>query len=145
MTIILKIFLPTFWLVFFGAFVVVLWIYKIDAFRGLSPNNFRILATVLYLIFVLLFVFSLMRLKRVEMDSESIFVTNYFKHVKYPWSNVEKINESPFPFVRVATVILKTPGRFGKKLFFIPHKRRFNEFLSENPKVTKALLEREAG
>ena len=143
LTVILKWFFPAFWLVFFGSFTTVIWIFQIPPFGSISPGTFRIVVTVLYLLFAALILFSIMRLKRVEMSNEVVFVSNYFKHYQYPWSNIEKIEERIYPFFHVIFVKFRKPGRFGKRIFFIANKKRFSEFLMAHPKLVESLFERE--
>lgn len=142
-TLILKVFIPTFWLVVFGLFGGAIWVADYDTFGSLAAPSFRWGYTAFFFIFAALLFFTIMNLKRVEMDSEGIYVTNYFKHFRYPWKNIEKIIEAEFPFVRVVTVVFKESGNFGKKIYFIPSKKRFQQFLVANPEVSKALWEKE--
>ncbi len=77
------------------------------------------------------------------MSHDGLFVTNFFKHYRYSWNSIEKISEAPFPFVRVVTVTFKEKASFGKKIHFIPSKKRFQDFLISHPKISEQLLETE--
>ena len=142
LTLVYKIFLPTFWIVFFGLFGGYVWLYNTESISGFTADHFKLFYLLFFAIFFTLFYFSIMSLKRVEMDAEGIYITNYFKHAKYPYPNIEKIVESPFPFVKVVTIFFKKPGQFGKKVFFIPSKRRFQQFLINHPEVSKNLMDK---
>ena len=67
------------------------------------------------------------------MDQTHVFVTNYFKNFKYPWSNIENIEERDFVLFRTIHLVLKQPGTFGKKITFVASRRKFNAFIKENP------------
>lgn len=142
LTIFYKIFLPTFWIVFFSSFGVYVWFFNTGHIGTISASTFKILYLIFFIIFIGLFFYTLMRLKRVEMDSQSVYVTNYFKHFQYPYDNIEKIVEAPFPFIRVVTIYFKQSGHFGEKIFFVPSKKRFQKFLINHPDVSKNLMEK---
>lgn len=142
MTLVYKIFLPTFWIVFFGIFGGYVWIYNTENIGSINAANFKLVYLLFFAIFMALFYFTLMSLKRVEMDAQGVYVTNYFKHAKYPYNNIEKIVESPFPFVKVVTIYFKKAGQFGEKVFFVPSKKRFQQFLISHPEVSKNLMDK---
>ena len=60
-------------------------------------------------------------------------VSNYFKNYKYPWLNVENIEERDFVIFRTIHIVLKDPGTFGKRITFVASRRKFNAFIKENP------------
>ena len=140
LTLLLKLFLPTFWAVFFGSFVVALWLTPFSHFLGLPALTFRLLLTGAYLLGLALIWRTLWQLKRVEMDAEYVYATDYFKHFRYPWTNVERLEEKDFLLFRTVTIHLKVPGRFGKRLVFIPSMHRLQDFLNEHPRVVRKLL-----
>jgi hypothetical protein len=80
-----------------------------------------------------------MRIKRVEMDEHFFYVTNYFKNVRYPFHQIEKIVEKDYLVFRTVHIYLKETGSFGKKITFVASRDRFNLFLKEHPEVVKEL------
>ena len=142
LTLFYKIFLPSFWIVFFSSFGVYVWFFNTGDIGSMNASTFKIVYLLFFLTFIGLFLYTIMRLKRVEMDGKSIYVTNYFKHYQYPYSNIEKIVEAPFPFLRVVTIYFKKEGHFGEKIFFIPSKKRFQQFLINHPEVSKSLMKK---
>ena len=88
LTLFLKVFLPLFWIAFFFAFTIAIWLLDARRFAGLPIESFRIGMVFFLLVGIGFFYWTVLRLKRVEMDKDVVFVTNYFKHVKYPWSNI---------------------------------------------------------
>ena len=90
---------------------------------------------------VIMFFFTLMRLKRVEMDEHFIYVTNYFKNYRYPYHNIEKIEESKFLFLTLVSVCFVAPGNFGKKITFIASNSRYKAFWKKYPERKEQLVE----
>lgn len=133
LTLFLKIFFPAFWIVFFAAFTFAVWQLDAGTFGGIDMEIFRMGMLSFLLLGIGIIYWALMRLKRVEMDNEFVFVTNYFKSVRYPWHNVKNIEERDFALFRTIHIVLKKPGIFGEKITFVASRRKFNAFVKENP------------
>lgn len=139
-TLFLKIVIPTVWIVFFGVFTLAMWFSRNEPVGSFSPLTFNIGLTLFFIIGVSLLYWSLMRLKRVEMDHESVYVTNYFKTYRYSWDSVEKIEESDYLFFKSVHLHLKKAGNFGKKMTFVASQKRFNEFIAEHTELIKQFV-----
>jgi len=135
LTLFLKIFFPVFWIVFFAAFTFAVWDLDRGSFGGIPIGSFRIGVSIFLLIGIALLYWSVMRLKRVEMDDKYVYVTNYFKNFKYPWHNISKLEERDFIVFRTIHLRLKEPGEFGKRITFVASRRKFNAFIKENPEL----------
>jgi len=133
MTLFLKVFLPVFWTAFFLAFVFL--VSKLDNayLAGIPIGTFKMGLWIFLVGSLVFFFFTVLRLKRVEMNEEFVFVTNYFKSARYPWHNIEDIQERDFTVFRTIHVTFKQPGVFGKKVTFLGSRRKFNSFIKENP------------
>ena len=142
LTLFLKMFLPLFWLVFFGCFMVAFWLVDDVESGVVTIENLRMGTTVFWAIGALLFFFTVIKLKRVEMAPDFVYATNYIKTARYPYSNIEKIVEKDFLLFHTVHIHFKKKGIFGKKITFIPSRFRFQSFLNEHPDVVNALLER---
>jgi hypothetical protein len=138
-TVILKFALPTCWIVFFGAMTIAIWFVEIGPVAGMEEGTFRIIMSLFFLLGVAILYWAVMGIKRVEMDEQFFYVTNYFKNIRYPYHQIEKVNEKDYFFFRTIHLILKQPGHFGKKITFIPGRINFDEFLAEHPDVVKQL------
>lgn len=138
-TLFLKFFVPVFWIVFFGAFTLSSLFFKFSYVGNIPALYFRIGVLFFYISGLLMFIFTLMRLVRVEMGPDSIYVTNYFKHVQYPYSSVRVLDVSRFAFLNIGVLELKEKGLLGKKLNFVVNKGRLEDFWEQHPEV-KALL-----
>lgn len=139
-TLFLKIFVPVFWLVFFGAFTIVLWVVDRVETGAIPLGQLRLFMTFFFLIGATIFYFTLLKLHRVEMDEAFVYVTNYIKTARYPYHNIEKIDEKDFIVLSTVTVHLKEKGIFGKTVTFIPSQYRFQGFLNKHPEVVKAMI-----
>ncbi len=138
-TLFLKIVFPTIWIVFFGSFILAFLFNPNVYITGIPRNLFTIILLVVFLSFLLLFYFTIMSLKRVEMDKDFIYVTNYFKQYRYPYHNIERIKEKDYGLYKIAKIYFKVPGHFGNTVFFMPNSFRFQNFLNEHPEVVEQL------
>lgn len=127
-TLLLKLFLPVFWTVFFGSFVVALLL-----FDGYNPmiNSiyFKTGIILFYFSGLLIIYFTFWKLRRVEVDSDYFYVTDYFKTVRIPFPLVRKITELNFVLFSTMTIHLKQKGYFGKKITLIQSKQKVDDFL----------------
>ena len=126
-TLFLKILLPILWGVFFGLLTVAFWVSSLPSIGGLSIWAFRALMTSFFLTGMGVLYFSLIQLKRIEADSEFLYVTNYRRTARYPYHNVEKIEEVNYFLFKVGRVIFQEPGLFGRKVIFLANSYRLEE------------------
>lgn len=140
LTLVYKFVLPIFWMVFVGGVTVAILASK---FAGIGNTSSWAVKGVMLFIFttgVLFLAFTLMRLKRIEVGHEGVYVTNYFKNVRYPFSDVDGITVTSLLIFSVGTLHLKGKGSFGKSITFIPSPSRFYTFFEENPGLKERLL-----
>jgi hypothetical protein len=131
----LKIFLPTFWLTFFGMFMLVT-LFSVDEemFAGMPTLWFRIGITLFWASGLVLFYFTIFRLKRLDADQEYMFVSSYFKNIRYPINDIESISTYRFAgIIGVGTLELKGEGSFGKRMTFLPSISRMRRFKEAYP------------
>lgn len=57
--------------------------------------------------------------KKVSLDDNTLYVSNYRKEIAVPLANIEKILW--FSDLRPTMIYLKTPSEFGKKINFFPN------------------------
>lgn len=139
----LKLFLPTFWITFFGTLMLYV-LFSEEASGALAAGFLpaeiaKLILVVCFVVGVLFFYYFFMRIKRVEMDDQYLYATNYYKSYRYPFHNIEKIQISRFLWWMPTKVFFKTPGNFGKKISFVANKQ-LEAFLKENPEVNNQLL-----
>ena len=79
-----------------------------------------------------------MQLVRVELDLAFMYVTNYWSMYKYPYHNIERVEDRSFFLLNIRRVHFKVPGHFGKSVVFLAG-IRYDEFLEEFPEVANVL------
>ncbi len=138
-TLFLKIFLPTFWIVFFGIFTIAVSQLDNNYFNGASAFSVKLFLVSFFLVGTALLYFTLMRLKRVELDDLYVYASNYFKTYRYPYHNVEKITERNMLLFHILSVHLKTPGKFGGKITFLLDEQMLRAFLEKHPETAETI------
>ena len=142
-TLILKFAIPIFWMIFFGSFTIAAWVIP-GVEEGAGPDmSTKIGITVFFLTGVAFLYWGFLRLKRIEMDGDFVYATNYFKTYRYPWHNISKIEEKDYMLFRTLHIYLNTPGKFGKKIYCVISQKRLNEFLATHPGVLSRFLDKE--
>ena len=132
-TLFLKIFIPTFWIVFFGVFTFAIWQLDVPYFGSVPALTMKIGLTVFFLIGSGLLYLTLLQLKRVELDELYVYASNYFKTYRYPFHNVKKITDRDMGLFHLVRIHLKAPGKFGKTLTFLLNEPMFRDFLEKHP------------
>ncbi len=133
MTLFLKIFLPNFWIVFFGLFTLMIFISGNEALPFLSQTIVKWSILFFFLLFLGLFYVTIMSLKRVDVDAQHIYISNYFKTYRYKLTDIEKTSEINFGLANIIRIHLKEPGKMGKRPFFILNKAMFSHYMDIHP------------
>ncbi len=109
-----KIILPVFFLI--CAAVVPSSVYLYD-----RNNNFVAAVFVFIFLFLSAALLFLMTkaLKKLSLDDNILYVSNYRKEIAVPLSNIDKILR--FGDIRPTIIYLRTPSEFGKKINFYPN------------------------
>lgn len=130
LTLFFRIFVPVFWVVFFGAFTIGLLVTS-NLPVVLDNLYFRIGLVLFYLTGLAFLYFTVLRLKRVEIDPDFVYVTNYLKTYRYPFHNIESVREINLFLFHVATIRFREKGSFGKKIHFLESRFKFKGALEE--------------
>lgn len=140
LTIILKIFFPIFWLVFFGL-VLIAFMNSAEAYVGGMPILwFRLMLLSFIVTGALVMYFSIMRLQRVEIDKDFFYVTNYRKTARYPFHNIEQIKEISYMIFKVHRLAFREPGIFGKTALFLASNNRLQKALHDVPEINAMIV-----
>lgn len=140
-TLFLKIFIPTIWTVFFGAFSIGVWLVEVPYFGPIPALWMKLGLTAFVLLGIAFFYFTFLKLKRVELDELYVYASNYFRTYRYPFHNIEKITESDLTLFHIVRIHLKVPGNFGKKLVFLLDEPMLEDFFGKYPTVAKTFSE----
>lgn len=137
-TLMFRVFLPTLWLSFFIPFTIYLLFF--DHSNAILHWGFSSILFFVLLSGVLIYFLSLSKLRRVDVDDDFFYVSNYFKTVKFPYEMVEKIDETNIVAFRLFSLTLKKKGQLGKKIKFLESGKIFRDLISENPDRFEHLL-----
>ena len=140
-TLFLKIFIPTFWIVFFGSFTLAVLISGKNISPLVSQPGFKIGIVIFYLTGVYALGISLFRLQRVELDSEHMYVTNYFKTYRYPLEHIDKIKELELIIFKLGIIHLIGAGSLGKKIFFVESRQKFEDYVKSSPELGEKVVQ----
>ena len=130
-TLILRLFIPTFCLVFFGLMAVA--ILFADTYSVPFPEV-PFIRFILFGFFALCFLLmykTLMQLKRVELSSTQVFVSNYFKTYAYQFQDIESVKKYNLLIIKLWIIRLKYKGKFGKRIPFILNRAQMNYCLEQ--------------
>jgi hypothetical protein len=61
-----------------------------------------------------------LRLKKISIDEENLYISNYFKEITIQRKNIEKVTQSFFVNPRLIWIHFKQPTEFGKSIIFTP-------------------------
>lgn len=144
-TIFIRIAIPTIWLTTIFSLIVLLLL----AVQGKAQIFSNPIVWLVFLIILgsgLAFIyFVLWRIYRVDMDDEAVYVSDYFKTYRYPFSDIAGIRESKILPGRVFIIELKSKGSFGKEMAFLASQKLWKEYLLEHPQVLSFLKTKHNG
>ena len=129
----LKIFIPTVWVVFFGAFTLAFLLGIGDSGPVLGSWLFKIAWTLGFFLVLGTIWLTLWKLRRVEVDTDFVYITDYFKTARYPFHNIEKVSSQSLGIFQLGVITYKVPGIFGKKSYFIQHRDRLLHVMANVP------------
>lgn len=134
-TIVLRIVLPTIWFTAILSIVILLgWAVRGKA--GLFANPFIWIGLLFILGSGFAFIWLLLwRIYRIDLDDRFLYISNYFKTYKYPFSDIESITDSDVLPGRVYCITLKAKGSFGKRIYFLPSQVLWQDFMENHPGV----------
>lgn len=141
-TLVLKIFLPILWGTFFGLITIAFWFSDEPSVGPMPINSFRLLISSFFFTGMAVMYFSFMQLKRVEADEHFLYVTNYKDTARYPFHNIEKLEEANYFLFKIVRVYFKEPGIFGQKIIFLVNQFRLQEVLKQQTGLAQ-LFEKE--
>ncbi len=133
-TLALNIFFPVFWIVFFGSLTVALFLSP-----GLATGPLKWAMLAIFLSGVVILYFTLLKLKRVELDETHVYVSNYFKTYRYTYASVESLGISEFLFLSVGILRLRQAGRFGRRITFVMSRAMYDDFVQLHPEIGQRL------
>jgi hypothetical protein len=129
-----RIFIPVFGTVFVTGLLLAYWLIDPnDLYTSLPVIVIRLMMLGIWLLWLLLVWKTIWKLKRLDANEQFLFVTNYWVSVRYPWSDIEKIESFRRAGRSLRRIHLKAPGRFGRTMVFLPG-RHFSAWMEEHGK-----------
>ncbi len=132
LTLFFKLTIPVGWVSFFGLFALVIFLVDTTDKPLLASQYFRYGFLAFFFIFLVLIYFTIFQLKRVEHEEGYIFVTDYFKTIKFPIENIKKVSTMNLGLVKVVWFHLRSKGFFGSRIPFLAKKATFKVFEINN-------------
>ena len=118
-TLVVKIFLPAFWITFFLAFTVAVLFSDKATIGDLPVGGLRLGSVMVLLSGIFVFYKTIFPLKRLDIDEGYVYVSNYLKTVRYSILDVEKIEVSKSFLFTFGTLVLKGEASFGREIRFL--------------------------
>ena len=128
----MKFVFPAIWIPVFGFGVVMMFLGGIKSGDFLAKWAFLFV----WLVGFAIIWWSCVRLKDVSVDENFLYVSNYFKEVSIPLSEIYDVTENVWVNMHPVTIHLKSPSEFGDKIVFMPTVRMFALF-SSHPVVNE--------
>ena len=123
---------PTMWSAFFGIFTLAIFFSSRTYYGFVSATVLKIIIPLILIVGLLLMYLTIMRFKRIDIDADFLYATNYIKTYRYPWHNVKNIKTKKGLFFNKGTISLKEGGQFGSEFTFLLSNRRWREFINED-------------
>jgi hypothetical protein len=141
-TLFLRLFLPTMWVVFFGAVCAAGWFAEGD-FVGPFPKNYFRLGSTLFLFSGLgFFIVTFWRLHRVDADPTHLFISDYFRTYRYLPALIDRIEIHHFVLFHLGKVIFTQKTAKGRSVWFLISPKRLKRFASYPDKLPLHLVNR---
>ncbi|MEO0787808.1 MAG: hypothetical protein AAFY36_04045 [Bacteroidota bacterium] len=120
-TLFFKLFLPIFYTTVIGCITLYAWLGPDEQFEIVDRESLKWALVAVFILGVTTLFLLCWPLKRVESDDEHVYVSNYFKTVRYRWtSDVASLTSSRFMLLfTIGFLELQGKGSFGKNMFFL--------------------------
>jgi hypothetical protein len=107
-----------------------------DILRGVLsfPSFPFVFAGLVYALMLPILMWQFVKLKKVDIDGDYLYVSNYRKEITIPLSDVYDVSEMRWMDPFWITIYLHRPSEFGERIVFIPPYRQW-AFASKNPLV----------
>lgn len=131
-TFLLKIILP----IFFVAMLMTVFAGIIISSKKVELLPLLIIFPLIGLVGIFAMYLTVMRYKKVAVDDEFLYVSNYRTEIKIPVSNIADVTEIKWVRTRPITIHLKSDSEFGRKIVFTSKMNGFRVF-ADNPIVAE--------
>jgi hypothetical protein len=124
-TVLLKFIFPVVWIGGFGLGTAALWLAPGHARGDPPPAEMKWLFLAVWILGSAFILWLSAGLKRVRLDDETIYISNYFREIGVPLRLIEDVAENRWINIRPVTIQFRHPTDFGDKIIFVPRTRVF--------------------
>jgi hypothetical protein len=112
------------WAVLFGFVILALWTGQVGDQRiGPLPPEAKLAISIFWVVVSAQILYVYARLKRVRVDEQSMYISNYLEDVAVPLDAIDRVTENRWVNIRPITVHFRQATPFGDKITFMPKSR----------------------
>lgn len=138
-TLLLKIFIPVFYIVFLIA-IAFATIKAGDEVNPLFETWFyRIFIILIVISGILFFRYTTWRLKRLDASKDYFYITDYFKTFRYTLDSIESITPLRFLWFNFLKIELKEKGSLGKTMIVLIEEKIWNQYCTNHGEVNQLI------
>jgi hypothetical protein len=119
-TFLMKYIFPVFWIGAFGFGTLGLWLEAFHGQDGPSPPRMRWQFLIMWIAGAIFILWFACRIKRVQTDDQSLYISNYFSEVVIPLGEIADVTESRWSRPPTVTIRFRNPTAAGTRVVFIP-------------------------
>ena len=124
-TLFFAVFLPVFWLVFFGSLIAGLFLVNIEDLDGTFFQFMRWIFLVLFIVFAILIYRTILKLRRIDADEHYIYVSNYLRTIRIPYTQIDSLQSKSLSIRLLGKINLSHKGYFGSSITFICDEQKY--------------------
>ena len=140
LTLVLKIFLPTLWIAFFGLLTIAIFFSSGEENLLFGDWTFKLSVLGFFLVFLFFIYFTVMKLLRVEFSPQAFSASNYFQTYQYSYEDIEELKEYNLILKTLVRIKMKGETKHGRNIFFLKSKVWYNDFIAEHPEIFEDLI-----
>ena len=139
-TLVLRLFVPVFYVVFMGALTLATLSQGADLSPVFGTWIYRLAMPGLVLAGILTLRFTVWKLLRLDASPDYFYITNYFRTYRYSLDSIESIRPFGLFFLKFIKIKLKEKGSLGKELYILVERELWDQYADAHPQV-KALMQ----
>ena len=141
LTIILKLFIPIVYLVFFGSLLIGSLLVDPNDAPLIANPLFQSVYALIFFGFVGLMYITVFQLQRIDGDENYLYVNNYRKTYRYQWADVAKLKTLHFGLFKIVRIHFIDKTSLGRRVSFIPSSQLLKDFMIDNPAIFSKMEE----
>jgi hypothetical protein len=131
----MKFIFPAIWITGFGIGTIMMWGSELGS-NSPDLDESRWVFLFAWLAGSAFIYFTCCGLKRVQIDTHNLYVSNYFRELKIPFGKISEVTENRWINIHPVPIRFKADMGFGEAITFMPTSRMFG-FWSAHPVVAE--------